>query len=271
MSRPWTGSKPLAGKRILVTRARHQASQLAAELELLGAETLVIPAIEIMPTESYDPLDRALQGIMHFEWIIFTSANAVRVFGERMRLLGTPAASLEKLKIAAIGPATARAIQELGLETCAMPERYVAESLVDSLGVGVAGCRVLLVRAKIARDVIPVALCSLGATVDIAEAYQNVVPVESVAALQRAFVQPDLAPHAVTFTSSSSARNFFTLMDEAAMALPRSMVLASIGPITSATLRELGCEPQCEAEQATVAGLAQAVAEYFQQSAQTST
>lgn len=253
-----------------MTRAPHQASQLAVELEHLGATVIAIPAIEIAPPDDYAPLDRALLRASGFDWIIFTSANAVRVFGERMELLKIEVSSFSLvsppspgIKFAAVGPATAAAIRNLGLEVSATPEKYVGEALAASLGERVAGERVLMVRAKVARDVVPEMLRRAGATVETVEAYQNVIPGASVEAFKRLFGSVSGWPDAVTFTSSSSAQNFFSLLKEAQSTLPPNMVLASIGPITSATLVELSHAPDCEAEQATVAGLAAALGKHF--------
>ena len=256
--------KPLTRRCVLVTRARHQASQLAVELERLGAQTILIPTIEIAPPESFEPLDAALRDIAKFQWLVVTSANAVEVFGERLAVAGITAARLQNvgtrsLKIAAVGPSTARAVEQLGLKVDVMPQQFVAESLAEDLGSRVAGSRVLLVRAQVARDVLPEALAAAGAVVEMVEAYRNIVPAESITEIRRVFEGP--APDAVTFTSSSSARNFFALLDEAKCSLPGGMKLVSIGPVTSATLRELGQRVDAEAQEATIPGLALAVAQ----------
>ncbi len=253
---------------MLVTRALHQASQLSTELERLGAEPVVIPVLGIAPPESYEPLDAALRGMDAFDWMVFTSANAVEAFGERLALAGIDAARLAGLKIAAIGPSTARAIEKLGLEVALLPEKFVAESLAESLRGQVAGRRVLLVRAEVARDVLPDALTAAGASVEIVDAYRNVVPEESIKGIRSLFsgdagTTTGTVPDAATFTSSSSARNFFALVDEAGCGLPSGMKLISIGPVTSATLRELGHVVDAEAQEASIPALALAVAACF--------
>ena len=252
---------------MLVTRALHQASQLSTELERLGAEPVVIPVLGIAPPESYEPLDAALRGMDAFDWMVFTSANAVEAFGERLALAGIDAARLAGLKIAAIGPSTARAIEKLGLEVALLPEKFVAESLAESLRGQVAGRRVLLVRAEVARDVLPDALTAAGASVEIVDAYRNVVPEESIKGIRSLFSgdagTTGTVPDAATFTSSSSARNFFALVDEAGCGLPSGMKLISIGPVTSATLRELGHVVDAEAQEASIPALALAVAACF--------
>src|SRR5665213_473371 len=215
--------KPLQGKQILITRARHQAQTLATALEDHGAEVLAIPAIEIVPPDSYDALDAALRDARKYQWLILTSVNGVEVLVERLEKLARktfapPQIALHSpgiLKIAAMGPATARALEVHGLPVDVVPERYVAESLVEALREQVFGQNVLLVRAKVARDAVPIELEKAGAVVDVVEAYQTVVPAASCDALRQVFDRPAHLPDAVTFTSSSTVTNFFRLLDEA--------------------------------------------------------
>ncbi len=167
---------PLAGKTILVTRARHQAGQLSEKLRVLGAEVIEIPAIEIVPPESYADLDRALCNSSQYQWLIVTSANGAQALSGRMGELGIIPGALSHLKIAAVGALTARALEEIGLKVAITPQEYVAESLVEALADHVHGQRVLLARAAVARDVIPDALRSRAATVDVIDAYQTVIP-----------------------------------------------------------------------------------------------
>ncbi|SFS15109.1 uroporphyrinogen-III synthase [Granulicella pectinivorans] len=246
---------PLAGRRILVTRSRQQASELAAQLEALGATTSVIPTIEIAAPASYDALDEASLQLSLYDWLIFTSANAVNVFCERTTIRDTP-------RIAVIGPSTARVAQAAGLPVDLIPKQAVAESLLESLLPHIqTGTRVLLVRAEVARNELPNALTHAGAEVTIAEAYRTVIPSGSVEALRHLFATHP--PDAVTFTSSSTATNLVALLEAGGMTLPPTIVRASIGPITSQTLRVLGLPPSIEAATATTASLAQALADYF--------
>jgi uroporphyrinogen-III synthase len=164
------------------------------------------------------------------------------------------------LTAAAIGPATAKAIEQHGLPVDVVPEKYVAESVVEALEGEVKGKRVLLVRAKVARDVIPRELTALGAKVDVAEAYETVLPGTSAAALRVVLRDPDQKPHAVTFTSSSTVHNFLDLLGEENRGLLDGVKLASIGPVTSETLRQAGLEPHIEAKEYTVPALAEALA-----------
>jgi uroporphyrinogen-III synthase len=251
-------AQPLAGKRILVTRARRQAGRLAEALEAQGAEVLRLPTIEIVPPETYAHLDAVLEGISGFDWLIVTSANAVEAIAERMRFLQISASQLSHLLVAAIGSATATAIGHLGLKVAAMPDEYVAEALVMTLGKRVVGRRVLLVRAAIARDVIPDELRRCGADVDIVDAYRTVVPADSVLQMRELFSSGLHLPHAVTFTSSSTVNNFFAVLAAANMEPPRDLLAISIGPITSRTLRQHNWEPAAEAQPYDIPGLVDA-------------
>lgn len=244
----------LHNKRILITRTRHQASDLVAQLEALGAIPILIPTIEIVPPETYAPLDAALAQLEAWDWLLFTSANAVEVFADRRVANAIPK------KIAVIGPATAKAVQGIGLHIDLIPPRYVAESLAESLTPEASGKRFLLIRAAEARDVLPEALTHAGAHVTIAEAYRNRTPPESIPALQQLFASPATYPDAITFTSASTARNLVALLEAANLTLPPNITLASIGPITSQALRDLGLPPTLEAPEPTMPALIQALA-----------
>ncbi len=249
-------SGPLTGKRVLVTRARHQAGQLSGELVKLGAETIEIPAIEIVPPASFDALDGALRDLKQYQWLIVTSVNAVRAIEERRAALGIAAAEFSDLKIAAVGETTARALSEAGLVATVTPKEYVAEALLAALGDQADGANVLIAQAAVARDVIPEALWLRGARVDVVEAYQTVIPQESVAKIAELF--KGAVPDAATFASSSAVANFFYLLGAAVCKRPEGMRAISIGPITSQTLREHGWEPAAEADPHDVPGLAAA-------------
>lgn len=249
-----TAVLPLSGKRILVTRARHQAGQLSIELKKLGAEPIEIPAIEIVPPESFGALDTALRDPQQFEWLIVTSANAARAIQDRCVALEVPIAAFSHLKIAAIGATTARALEEAGLPVSMIPKQYVAESLLEALGRQAANARVLIVRAAVARDVIPETLAQQGARITIAEAYRTVIPNDSVSKAAQLFAGPP--PDAATFTSSSTVMNFFDLLQAAGFRnRPEEMLAVSIGPITSQTLREHNWKPAAEADPHDIAGL----------------
>ena len=250
-------ARPLSGVRVLVGRARHQASALSSELRKLGATVIEIPFIEIRQPRSFKPLDSALTNLDGYDWLILTSVNGVEAMWERLAKLRMPKAALKHLNIAAIGPATKKAIEQRGIEVDVVPKEYVAESVVRSLRRRVKGKRVLLVRAKIARDVIPRELRKAGAHVDVVEAYETIVRLVASAPAQLAG-NPRRRPHVVTFTSSSTARNFVTLLGPRNAKL-RRIRLASIGPVTSATLRELGMRADIEAKEFTIPGLVEAI------------
>jgi uroporphyrinogen-III synthase len=250
--------QPLAGRRILVTRARHQAGALASRLRRLGATVLAIPSIEIRPPRSYQPLDRALRRIDGYDWLILTSVNGVTALFSRLRKLGRSRRQLQHLRVAAIGPATKAEAERRGLRVHVMPAEYVAESVVRSLRRRVKGKRVLLVRARVARDVLPKALRRAGAKIEVVEAYQTVAPPRSRRLLRN--VLRARRPHWVTFTSSSTARNFALLVDPNGMrAALRGIRVASIGPVTSRTLRELGVRVSVQARTFTIQGLVNAL------------
>jgi uroporphyrinogen-III synthase len=254
---------PLEGKRIIVSRAKDQASILSDALRSLGAEVVEIPFIEIRPPQSFAALDKAMAGILNYDWLILTSVNGVKMLFARMAQLGKSEADLLHLKLAAIGPATRKAIELHGLPVDVMAEEYVAESLVSALENQVTtGERILLARAKVARDVIPASLRELGAKVDVVEAYETVLPESSRKQLEQIMSGPD-KPYAITFTSSSTAKNFVDLVGEerAHSNLLDGVKLVSIGPVTSDTLRELGLRVDAEASEYTIPGLLEALVE----------
>jgi len=246
---------PLTGRRILVTRARHQAGKLSAELAALGAEVVEIPAIEIVPPVSWDPLDAALRNLPQYQWLIVTSANAVRSIRERIASLSLDVAAFSHLSIAAVGSSTAQALREAGLFVTITPQEYVAESLIAAIGDRVRNQHVLIARAAIARDVIPDALVQMGAEVDVIDAYRTVVPEESIRNIAATFTPGQRPPDAATFTSSSTVTNFFHLLRAAGIDRPSGMLAISIGPITSQTLRDHGWEPAGEADPHDIPGL----------------
>lgn len=248
---------PLAGRRVLITRAAHQAGKLSEGLRALGAEEVEVPMLEICPPESVAPLDSCLKKLNEYDWLILTSANTVRVLSVHAAEQGVSLAHRTLPKVAAIGTATAEAARKAGISVAVVPEAYVAESLVRELAADAAGKRVLLARAVIARDVIPDALRQAGAAVDVVDAYQNVMPKDAPERLREALKTP---VDAVTFSSSSSARHLATAAKNAGIAFPFSGAAAvSIGPMTSQTLRELGWEPAAEARPSDIPGLIQAV------------
>jgi uroporphyrinogen-III synthase len=250
--------RPLSGVRVLVGRARHQAGALSGELRKLGATVLEIPFIEIRKPRSFQALDSALKSLADYDWLILTSANGVEAMWERLIKLRQRKANLKHLRVAAIGPATKKAIEQRGGKVDVVPKEYVAESVVRSLWRRVKGKRVLLVRAKVARDVIPRELRRAGAQVHVVEAYETVVPQSSRRRLRIALANPLRRPHVVTFTSSSTVRNFMALVRSCGATL-EGIGLASIGPVTSSSLREFGLRVDIEAKEFTIPGLVAAI------------
>ncbi len=244
----WYENLPLFGKRIVVTRAKGQAGGLAASLEALGACVIEIPTIEMQPPADPAPLDRAIDNLASYDWLIFTSANGVRYFIERLDRSATDLRSL-RARICAIGPATRAAVEALHLKVDLMGAEYVAESLLEAFAAhDLSGKRVLLPRAAVARDVIPTELAKRGAEVDVAEAYRTVAP-----EVTEPF--PD-AVDAITFTSSSTVQNFVSLYGAESL---RGVKAISIGPVTTRTALSLGVEIAAEAQPFTVDGLLEAI------------
>lgn len=231
-----------------------------------GAEVTEIPFIEIRPPRSYNQIDAAIGNLPDYDWLILTSVNGVRAFFERLQALGKTEADMLHLKIAAIGPSTRQAIEQHGLPVDVVPREYVAESVVESLRDLVRGERILLARAKVARDIIPNELRNLGAKVHVVEAYETVIPDSSREALLHALSDAGNKPYAITFTSSSTARNFVELLgaERIHSSLLEGVKLASIGPVTSTTLRELGLRVDVEASEYTIPGLVAALASSVQ-------
>lgn len=258
------GRFPLSGWRVLVSRAREQAGVLSDGLRALGAEVLEIPFIEIRPPRSYKGLDDGLKLIAEYEWLILTSVNGVLAMFDRMDELGVPKRSLSHLKIVTIGPATKAAIERTGLRVALTPREYVAESIVEALTGEVKHRRVLLCRAKIARDVIPRELRRMGAFLDVVEAYETVIPQSSRVKLRAVLRDPEQRPHAITFTSSSTVRNYIGLLGirSGKSKLVSGVRNVSIGPVTSATLREYDLNVDVQAKEYNIPGLLAALSEY---------
>jgi uroporphyrinogen-III synthase/uroporphyrinogen III methyltransferase/synthase len=253
-------SQPLANKRILVTRAAHQAGKLSEGLRAAGAVPVEVPVLEIRPPASYDQLDAALRNLGTYDWVVLTSANSVHAIAERAAACGivfeenTP-------QFAAVGKATSESALQAGFTVALTPKEYVAESLIESLAERAAGQRVLLARAAVARDLIPDELRATGAIVDVVDAYQNAVPHDAPEKLRAALAS---RIDAATFTSSSSVTHLVEVARMAKIAFPFSGVKAiSIGPITSATLRELGWPPAAEADPHDIPGLVAALISQF--------
>jgi uroporphyrinogen III methyltransferase/synthase len=247
----WFESRPLFGRSVVVTRAREQASELRQRLEALGAEVIELPAIAI------ERVDFALPPLDRYTWLVFTSANGVTAFLERgLTPAGLDVRVLAGMRIAAIGPGTAAALAERGLRADLVPERFVAESLLDAFPVPSSeGERVLLARAERARDVLPAGLVERGYEVDVLGVYRTVHAAPDPALVDR--VRRGEVD-ALTFTSSSTVTNLCDLLG----GVPeRQPLVASIGPVTSRTAKERGLRVDIEATEHTIDGLVDALLE----------
>jgi uroporphyrinogen III methyltransferase/synthase len=256
----WYERRPLFGRRVLVTRARVQAGELSADLERLGAEVYEFPTIEISPPEDFGPLDAAIRDLDSFGLIVFTSVNGVGAFLERLRHHGLDLRALPReAKVAAIGPATAERIEQAGLRVDVIPEEYRAEALVGALDTDrLAGERVLIPRAKVAREILPDRLREAGAEVVVPPAYESVPLSEGKEELSLRLQSGEI--DCVTFTASSTVENFIGAFgaEEAARLLGKTRV-ACIGPITAGTARKHGLRVDAEADEYTISGLVEAV------------
>jgi len=259
--------RPLEGRTIVVTRARAQAQRFVDLLEAAGARVLQAPTIVIDPPASWEPLDTALGARESFAWVILTSVNGVAMLDRRLAARGTSWAAIARKRVAAIGPATADALAEHGARPVVVPAASRAAALVERLRPVVGpGDRVLLPRAKETRDVLVVELRRLGAAVTEVPAYQTRRIDDGVVRLREALASGSV--DAVTFTSSSTARNFAEqFSDEERSAWRGRITVASIGPITAATAAEYGLSTDVMPSEYTIPALARALADYFARAA----
>ena len=251
----WFERLPLSGRRIVNTRPKGQAEALSSRLKALGADVIEMPTIAIEPVSDYGPLDHALRELASYDWLIFTSANGVRLFTERLDASAFDLRAL-RARICAIGPATRAAIEALHLKVDLMGREYVAEGLIEAFSAhDLTGKRVLLPRAAVARDLVPVELARRGAHVDVVEAYRTVAPQAAAGHAAKVFGE-GRKPDCITFTSSSTVQNSVALAGAGALA---GVKVASIGPVTTATAHRLGIHVDTEARQFTVDGLVESV------------
>ena len=259
----WFEKRPLLGKRIVVTRARQQASDLVRRLSDLGAECLEYPTIKVVPANDAAPLDDAVQNLSTYDWILFTSVNGVKFFFEHLFAMDKDVRALSHLNTAAIGPATAEKMFEYGLKSDIIPQNYRAEAVVDAFRkIKLEGKKILLPRAKEARPVLPVELRKMGAEVDEVAAYLT----EKARADTDQLIERlrEKTVDLVTFTSSSTVQNFKDLLPpENFKQLTKGITIASIGPITTETAIEYGFEVPITAESYTIPGLCDAIVKYY--------
>jgi uroporphyrinogen III methyltransferase / synthase len=247
----WFERLPLFGRKIVITRAADQAAGFSDRLRALGADAVELPTISIQPPQDAGPINRAIAQLAQYDWLIFTSANGVKFFLEH---LDRSSADLRSLRagICAIGPATKSAVGKLHLKVDIMPGEYVAEGVVAAFSKhDLAGKRILLPRAAVARDLIPAELAKQGAQVDVVEAYRNIIP-EDAAERAREIFSSTKKPNWITFTSSSTVKNFLAIAGAEAL---KGVRIASIGPVTSETIRMHGLAVDLEAREYTVDGL----------------
>jgi uroporphyrinogen III methyltransferase/synthase len=262
-------SKPLAGRTVVVTRAASQASDFVAELESYGANVIVCPTIEIAEPESYERLDEAIDHLYGYDWLIFTSANAIDFFLRRLNTRSLKVEDLDAIKVCAIGQASADKLRDAHVHVDVIPSQAKAEGVFAALSEFVGGnehlhgLNVLLPRAAVGRDYLPKALEDAGARVDVVTAYRTVVPEN----LDRGKLSAMLAGSAdcIAFTSSSTVKNFALLFDTHDLSKVLSGVaVACIGEITAETAREYGLKTDIQPAQFTVKDLAKSIANYYQ-------
>jgi uroporphyrinogen III methyltransferase/synthase len=259
----WFENRPLLGKRIVVTRAREQASGLVQTLSDLGASVLECPTIAVNPPESWQALDEAIDRIARYDWLVFTSVNGVRFFFGRLFDKGLDVRCLGRLKTCSIGPATAEALLCYGLCTDILPDSYRAESMVAAFEKeAVSGKKILLPRAAEARPILPAELTRMGAEVDEVAAYRTLAVDDQAGVLIDALGKGEV--DMVTFTSSSTVKNFRALLpDDRVPALMEQVTVASIGPITSETAADIGFRVDVTADTYTIPGLVEAICDHF--------
>lgn len=254
----WFDTRPLFGRRILVTRAREQASRLTEELEGAGAQCLEAPTIRITAPDSYEPLDNAIRSISQYNWVAFTSPNGVKNFFARLKLQGKDARHLGQAKLAVIGSETAAELERQGIMADVVPAEFRAEAVVAALHGKIGpGDRVLIARATEAREVLPHELSRMGALVDVIPAYTTVLGEADGAAIRRQLLAGEI--DIVTFTSSSTVTNLLKILGEDAQDLLGNVKIACIGPVTADTCREHGLSPDVVATEYTIKGLAESI------------
>ncbi len=259
----WFETRPLMGRCVVVTRAREQASDLVKRLSDLGAECLECPTIKVSPPQDVKPLDRAMENLSSYDWLIFTSVNGVNFFFERLFQKNKDVRALKDIHTAVIGPATEKRLFDFGLKSDIVPESYRAESVVKAFaGKDVTGRKILLPRAKEARPVLPLELKKMGAIVDEVTAYCTHAVKDNTDVLSARLKERSI--DMITFTSSSTVKNFRALFpNEDLKDLMRGVTIASIGPVTADTARDLGFDVHIIAESYTIPGLCQAILTHF--------
>lgn len=263
----WFEKRPLFGKRMVVTRTREQASELVALLEENGADCLEFPTLHMEPVEDDEIIDQALNNLSQYQWIIFTSINAITWFFMKLMQKSMDARDLAGPKIAVIGKATADKLLTYGLSADLVPVKFTGEGLAETLiDFGIQASKILLPRALKAREILPEMLAKAGAEVTIAPVYRNVPPAEKKEELRQLLVNKDI--ELVTFTSSSTVHNFMSMIDAGTnevIKLMESVTIAVIGPITAKTVRKYGLNVDIQPEQYTITDMVRAIISYYRQ------
>lgn len=259
---PQWGEGGLRGKRILITRAREQSGNFATQLRKLGAGVIEFPTIKIVPPINWNKLDQAIDQLKSYDWIIFTSVNGVHFFWQRLQQKGKNHLP-SSLKICAIGPATANQLKKREISVHYVPKEYVAESILKGFEkMDLKGKRILLARAKKARDILPKGLLKMGTEVDVVEAYRTIKPRGSGKRLRQLLRNEEI--DVITFTSSSTVNHFAELLKkEHLKRLLKGIAIACIGPITAQTAKGLGMKVHIQPKKFTIPALTQAIADYF--------
>jgi len=259
----WFENRSLMGKKIVVTRAREQASDLTRLLSDLGADCLECPTIQVQPPDDFKLLDMALKNLSSYDWLIFTSVNGVKFFFERLFAKGMDVRALHNLETATIGPATAKKLLSFGLNSDIIPETYRAESIIEAFGKKeISGKKILLPRAEEARPILPIELRKMGVVVDEITAYCTKKVPDSANLLLKKLQENKI--DLITFTSSSTVKNFRELLpSESLRTLMSGVTIASIGPITAETAKKSGFYVHIVAKSFTIEGLCEAICEYY--------
>lgn len=265
-----TKGLPLDGRTVMITRAREQAAEFASELERFGARVVACPTIEIVPPETYAALDEAVENLYGYDWIVFTSVNGVEHFLSRLEAVGKEVSELDEVRVCAVGTATAERLAEAFVHVDVVPEKFQAEGVFAALEAFAGGrenlksLNFLLPRAAAARDFLPRALEEAGARVDDVAAYRTVRPETTDRAKVEALVVGG-GVDCVTFTSSSTVRNFAQLFDTRDLSpLLKGVRVACIGEVTARTAADYGLDVDIRPAESTTAALARAVADYFE-------
>ena len=261
----WFETKPLFGKKIVVTRAREQASDFLAGLRELGANCIEFPTIEIIPPDDWAPLDKSIEEIGEYSWLLFTSVNGVKYFFNRLYGMGKDARALKDIKVSAIGPKTAEAVKEYGIIPDLVPSEYRAEAVVEAFrGKKTEGMKILLPRASKAREILPEELKKMGAQIDVVDAYRTIMPNKKAETVIKMLEAGEI--DMITFTSSSTVINFMGIFGDRADQVKtwlKDVDIASIGPITSETARKLGLNITIEPADYTIEALKDIILKHY--------